>query len=330
MVSFQQSTQGEGGEGSPVLLCTLEVQLHSRRSFPWHTAHEYIAVQPTGMSEKRVSEGSADWRLTSLFRPISQLSLPRSNRTSNRSFQEAFAANFSLSIPSIFGRLGGITPQPDTVLLTANNDEESNYPDTDGLETSPSDCPSMFESANEEADEIRPLSGPQTAVIATVPQRPPRALYARSGSRSSTISRSTRRPESRDTEHLAELPALPPKFRETIRSNQATVFEHTTAKRLAERRETIPPPVPAKPQKPSVPPVDATPDLVSWDGPMDPENALNWSKSRKWTTTLALGFVTFCVTFASSCISPATKTAATEYGVALEVRSHKRDGDSAC
>ncbi|KAF2172894.1 hypothetical protein M409DRAFT_62553 [Zasmidium cellare ATCC 36951] len=267
------------------------------------------------MSEKRVSEGSGNWRLTSLFRPISQLSLPRSNRTSNRSFQEAFPPAFSLSIPSYFGRLTSIIPEPDEALLIAKNDEEVGDLEGNNLERSPSECASTFEPAKEEADEIKPISGPQKAVIAAAPQKPPRAVYARRvGSRSSISSRSTRRPESRDTEHLAELPALPPKLR-SVRVKQATISEHSSVKHLAERRESIRPPVPSKAQKDE----EADPNLVSWSGQQDPENALNWSNSRKWTSTLALAFVTFCVNFASSCLSPAVKTAATEYGVASEV-----------
>lgn len=269
------------------------------------------------MSEKRASEGSASWRLTSLFRPISQYSIPRSNRTSNRSFQDALAPPFSLSIPSFFGRLGSIIPEPDTALLAGEEDEEADYAETDVYENSPSDCGSMFESAKEEADAITPISGPKMATIAAAPQRPARAVYARKPSRSSISSRSTRRPESRDTEHLAELPALPPRLR-SVRSKQATIFEDRSLTALPERRITIPPPVPAKsPRVSSADNVDR--NLVSWDGPRDPGNAVNWSKSRKWSSTLALGFVTFCVTFASSCLSPATKTAATAFGVATEV-----------
>ncbi|KAK4507035.1 hypothetical protein PRZ48_000769 [Zasmidium cellare] len=267
------------------------------------------------MSEKRVSEGSGNWRLTSLFRPISQLSLPRSNRTSNKSFQEAFPPGFSLGIPSFFGRLNSIILEPDEALLTANDDEEADDPERDNVERSPSECASAFESAKEEADEIKPISGPQKAVIAAAPQKPPRAVYARRvGSRSSISSQSTRRPESRDTAHLAELPALPPRLR-SIRAKQPTILERGSTKDQVERRITIPPPVPAKTAKDE----EADPNLVSWDGPQDPGNALNWSNSRKWTSTLALAFVTFCVNFASSCLSAATKTAATEYGVASEV-----------
>lgn len=267
------------------------------------------------MSEKRVSEGSGNWRLTSLFRPISQLSLPRSNRTSHRSLQEAFSPTLSLSIPSFFGRLSTVVPKPDQALLTGKDDEDSADIEKGDAEKSPSVCASTFESTKEDVDEIKPISGPQKAVIAAAPQRPPRAIYARRAvSKSSVSSRSTRRPESRDTEHLAELPALPPNLR-SIRVKHPTILEHNSAQEVAERRESMPPPVPSKTQRFE----EVKPKLVSWGGLPDPETTLNESSSRRWTSTLALAFVTFCVNFASSCLSPATKTAATEYGVASEV-----------
>lgn len=61
------------------------------------------------------------------------------------------------------------------------------------------------------------------------------------------------------------------------------------------------------------------PDLIEWDGPDDPENPMNWPSSQKWTVTMALAFMTFCITFASSVFSTATQVTATEYGVSVEV-----------
>lgn len=61
------------------------------------------------------------------------------------------------------------------------------------------------------------------------------------------------------------------------------------------------------------------PNLIEWDGPDDPGNPMNWSKTKKWTTTLMLGIMTFCVTFASSGFSNATVPTAVEYGVSTEV-----------
>ena len=64
---------------------------------------------------------------------------------------------------------------------------------------------------------------------------------------------------------------------------------------------------------------EGDPNLVEWDGPDDPENPLNWKVSKKWIITVSLGFMTFCVTFASSAFSNATVPVAREFGVSTEV-----------
>jgi hypothetical protein len=61
------------------------------------------------------------------------------------------------------------------------------------------------------------------------------------------------------------------------------------------------------------------PNLIEWDGPDDPDNPMNWSKTKKWISTIMLGIMTFCVTFASSVFSNATEPTAIEYGVSTEV-----------
>lgn len=61
------------------------------------------------------------------------------------------------------------------------------------------------------------------------------------------------------------------------------------------------------------------PNLVEWDGLDDPGNPMNWKTSKKWTVTIMLGFMTFCVTFASSVFSNATVPTAEEFGVSTEV-----------
>ncbi|KAF2015544.1 MFS general substrate transporter [Aaosphaeria arxii CBS 175.79] len=61
------------------------------------------------------------------------------------------------------------------------------------------------------------------------------------------------------------------------------------------------------------------PNLVDWDGPDDPENPMNFSRSKKWTITMLLGFVTFCITFASSVFSTATIQTAKKFNVSNEV-----------
>jgi DHA1 family multidrug resistance protein-like MFS transporter len=61
------------------------------------------------------------------------------------------------------------------------------------------------------------------------------------------------------------------------------------------------------------------PNLIEWDGPDDPENPMNWPSSKKWIVTIALGMMTFCVTFASSVFSNATVPVAELFGVSTEV-----------
>lgn len=57
------------------------------------------------------------------------------------------------------------------------------------------------------------------------------------------------------------------------------------------------------------------PNEVNWDGPDDPENPQNWSKSRKWFLTVLVSFLTVNVTFASSAPSSGTQQIAMEYRV---------------
>ncbi|RDW82201.1 MFS general substrate transporter-65 [Coleophoma cylindrospora] len=61
------------------------------------------------------------------------------------------------------------------------------------------------------------------------------------------------------------------------------------------------------------------PNLVEWDGPNDPGNPMNWSVGKKWIVTIALGFLTFVITFASSVFSTSTIAVAVRFGVSTEV-----------
>ena len=60
-------------------------------------------------------------------------------------------------------------------------------------------------------------------------------------------------------------------------------------------------------------------NVVAWDGPDDPQNPQNWSKAKKYTTTVLYASCTFTITFASSVFSTATEVTAKEFGVSLEV-----------
>lgn len=35
------------------------------------------------------------------------------------------------------------------------------------------------------------------------------------------------------------------------------------------------------------------PNLVTWDGPDDPENPLNWTSAKRWTTVAVVSYTTF-------------------------------------
>ncbi|KAJ5894712.1 hypothetical protein N7495_006403 [Penicillium taxi] len=61
------------------------------------------------------------------------------------------------------------------------------------------------------------------------------------------------------------------------------------------------------------------PNLVEWDGPDDPENPQNFSKSRKWLITVTMSSMTMWITFASSVFSTATEVTAEEFHVSSEV-----------
>lgn len=65
--------------------------------------------------------------------------------------------------------------------------------------------------------------------------------------------------------------------------------------------------------------VDPVTHIVGWDGPDDPENPMNFSRSKKWIITISTAFITFCVSFSSSVFSTATEATAYEFGVSLEV-----------
>ena len=60
-------------------------------------------------------------------------------------------------------------------------------------------------------------------------------------------------------------------------------------------------------------------DIVGWDGPDDPQNPQNWSRPKKFTTTIFYASMTFCITFASSVFSTATEVTSAKFHVSTEV-----------
>ncbi|MCJ1438899.1 Citrinin biosynthesis cluster MFS transporter mrr1 [Xylographa pallens] len=61
------------------------------------------------------------------------------------------------------------------------------------------------------------------------------------------------------------------------------------------------------------------PNLVTWDGPDDPGNPMNWPLRKKILVTFTFSMTTFVITFSSSVFSTATQVTALEFGVSEEV-----------
>ncbi|KAG0633914.1 major facilitator superfamily domain-containing protein [Tuber brumale] len=60
---------------------------------------------------------------------------------------------------------------------------------------------------------------------------------------------------------------------------------------------------------------DIDKELVTWDGPDDPQNPRNFPNAKKWTITLVIGMYTFVSPFASSVAAPATQRYGAEFGI---------------
>jgi hypothetical protein len=66
-------------------------------------------------------------------------------------------------------------------------------------------------------------------------------------------------------------------------------------------------------------PVATASTLISWNGPQDPQNPMNWSPRRKTLVVAALCCISFSASFSSSVFAPAALTVAAEFGVGEEV-----------
>jgi hypothetical protein len=63
----------------------------------------------------------------------------------------------------------------------------------------------------------------------------------------------------------------------------------------------------------------AVPELLTWGGPSDPDNPINWSPWRKRMIVLAVSAITFTVSYASSIFSTAVPPVALEFQTSQEV-----------
>lgn len=78
-------------------------------------------------------------------------------------------------------------------------------------------------------------------------------------------------------------------------------------------------PADAPPQEQGKPQSEPDPNMVGFDGPDDPENPMNWPRSKKYLITVIYSTCTFCLTFASSVFSTATVVTAEHFHVSPEV-----------
>ncbi|GAB7359247.1 hypothetical protein MBLNU230_g5904t1 [Neophaeotheca triangularis] len=78
---------------------------------------------------------------------------------------------------------------------------------------------------------------------------------------------------------------------------------------------------PLESQRQNAAKTERDPNLVTWDGPNDPENPRNWSMKRKWTATFLVGCFTFISPVASSMVAPALSTIAQEFNTSSELES---------
>ena len=63
------------------------------------------------------------------------------------------------------------------------------------------------------------------------------------------------------------------------------------------------------------------PNMVSWEGPDDPENPKNWPLKRKWIATFVVSSFTFISPVASAMVAPALPQMAKDLGIHSEVES---------
>ncbi|KAL4938825.1 hypothetical protein BDV06DRAFT_225609 [Aspergillus oleicola] len=62
--------------------------------------------------------------------------------------------------------------------------------------------------------------------------------------------------------------------------------------------------------------------LVTWTGPKDPANPLNWSHSRKWSATLLVSCFTFISPVSSTMVAPALKEIANDFNIESQIQEY--------
>lgn len=70
----------------------------------------------------------------------------------------------------------------------------------------------------------------------------------------------------------------------------------------------------------SFPPVAyAKQTQVTWDGPDDPKNPLNWTRGRKWAATLIVSSFTFISPVSSTMVAPGLDAIADEFSITSSI-----------
>ncbi|KAF8235704.1 MFS polyamine transporter [Tricholoma matsutake] len=112
----------------------------------------------------------------------------------------------------------------------------------------------------------------------------------------------TTNPESGSTSARDPRNSDNPPLQEEVVCDQASVYSddtHAPQPKSPEHTLTIP--------TATLEPPTPDPNLVTWDGPDDPENPQTWSVLRKWAITAATALMTLCVTFGSTAPSIAVR-----------------------
>lgn len=314
----------------------------------------------------RASRASGNWRLSSLWRPLSVYQADAAYDDNHDQLRPPLSVRTSSIQPVSFDRLGAISPTSGLTSGTYAFRDSHNNATTprDSYQRSASyhravaarqlgyDSPDLAEeyelekqqarhSVRDDDDDPEQVHQDEEDGVQGLVSRVPSQKHSRSLHRKPSVARSlaqklssdelsdrrlalarthSRRQQKRGSRVLSALPALP----DHLRSDSGTPIrfsEIAEAEKGSPRFPSLPPGPPGAPGPPLGfgPPQSTDPDLVLWDGPDDPENPMNWSRSKKWASTFALGFATFCVTFASSVFSPGTLQAADEFGTMPEI-----------
>lgn len=71
--------------------------------------------------------------------------------------------------------------------------------------------------------------------------------------------------------------------------------------------------------EPSLDDADKDPNLITWDGPKDPENPKNWPKGLRWKNTWTISLFVFISPVSSSMVAPTMNDLAKSLGIRTEI-----------